>query len=148
MDHPYLRTLWGLRTSREPSDVPSKKGVLDGSKRQRTESYPYSFLVAAVMSYHKLRGLQSSPVLQVRSQNGSHWAKIKLSSLSEVPRENLSPCHSSSLVKNSLPFLPMQEAKELQVRPLGWEEPLEKETATHSSILSWEIPWTEEPVGL
>ena len=100
MDHPYLGTLWGLRTSREPSDVPSKKGVLDGSKRQRTESYPYSFLVAAVMSYHKLRGLQSSPVLQVRSQNESHWAKIKLSSLPEVPRENLSPCRSSSLVKN------------------------------------------------
>ena len=52
------------------------------------------------------------------------------------------------MVKSSLPFLPMQEAKELQVRPLGWEGPLEKETATHSSILSWEIPWTEEPGGL
>ena len=30
----------------------------------------------------------------------------------------------------------------------GWEDPLEKETATHSSILAWEIPWTEEPGGL
>ena len=29
--------------------------------------------------------------------------------------------------------------------PLGWEEPLEKEMATHSSILAWRIPWTEEP---
>ena len=28
---------------------------------------------------------------------------------------------------------------------LGWEDPLEKETATHLSILAWEIPWTEEP---
>ena len=28
---------------------------------------------------------------------------------------------------------------------LGWEEPLEKEMATHSNILAWEIPWTEEP---
>ena len=32
-----------------------------------------------------------------------------------------------------------------QVRSLGWEDPLEKEMATHSSILAWRIPWTEEP---
>ena len=31
---------------------------------------------------------------------------------------------------------------------LGWEDPLEKGMATHSSILAWEIPWTEEPGGL
>ena len=31
---------------------------------------------------------------------------------------------------------------------LGWEDPLEKDVATHSSILTWEIPWTEEPGGL
>ena len=36
----------------------------------------------------------------------------------------------------------MQEA---WVQSLGWEDPLEKEMATHSSILVWEIPWTEEP---
>ena len=30
------------------------------------------------------------------------------------------------------------------VRSLGWEDPLEKEMATHSSVLAWEIPWTEE----
>ena len=35
--------------------------------------------------------------------------------------------------------------KETQVRSLGQEDPLEKETATHSSILAWKIPWTEEP---
>ena len=34
------------------------------------------------------------------------------------------------------------------VRSLGQEDPLEKEMATHSSILTWEIPWTEEPGGL
>ena len=34
------------------------------------------------------------------------------------------------------------------VRSLGWEDPLEKEMAAHSSILAWEIPWTEEPGGL
>ena len=34
------------------------------------------------------------------------------------------------------------------VRSLGWDDPLEKEMATRSSILAWEIPWTEEPGGL
>ena len=35
-----------------------------------------------------------------------------------------------------------------QVRSLGWEDPLEKEMITHSSILAWRIPWTEEPGSL
>ena len=38
--------------------------------------------------------------------------------------------------------------QETQVRSLGQEDPLEEEIATHSSILAWEIPWTEEPGGL
>ena len=38
--------------------------------------------------------------------------------------------------------------EETQVRTLGGEDPLEKEMATHSSILAWRIPWTEEPRGL
>ena len=39
---------------------------------------------------------------------------------------------------------PGSSAIEKQIRSLGWENPLEKEIATHSSILAWEIPWTEE----
>ena len=35
--------------------------------------------------------------------------------------------------------------QEIQVRSLGWEDPLEKVIATHSSILAWKIPWMEEP---
>ena len=38
--------------------------------------------------------------------------------------------------------------QETGVQSLGWEDPLEKEMATHSSILAWRIPWTEEPGGL
>ena len=38
--------------------------------------------------------------------------------------------------------------RETQVQALGLEDPLEKEMATHSSILAWEIPWMEEPGGL
>ena len=41
-----------------------------------------------------------------------------------------------------------QEIQEMWVQSLGQEDTLEKEMATHASILSWEIPWTEEPVGL
>ena len=37
---------------------------------------------------------------------------------------------------------------EMQVQSLGLEDPLEEDTAIHSSILAWRIPWTEEPVGL
>ena len=36
----------------------------------------------------------------------------------------------------------------MRVRSLDWEDPLEEEMATHSSILAWRIPWTEEPGGL
>ena len=49
---------------------------------------------------------------------------------------------AGSVVKN-LPAM-----QETWVRSLGQEDPLEKEMATHSSILAWRIPWTEEPGGL
>jgi len=42
----------------------------------------------------------------------------------------------------------MQETQETWVPFLGREDPLEQETATHSSILAWRISWTEEPGGL
>ena len=54
--------------------------------------------------------------------------------LNEIPR--------AQMVKN-LPAM-----QETQVQSLGWEDSLEKGMATHSSILAWRIPWTEEPGGL
>ena len=48
---------------------------------------------------------------------------------------------NSWVVKN------LPATQEMQVWSLGWEDPLEKEMATHSSIFAWEIPWTEEPGG-
>ena len=50
-----------------------------------------------------------------------------------------------SVVKN-LPA--MQDLQETWLQPLGWEDPLEKEMATSTSVLAWRIPWTEEPGGL
>ena len=48
----------------------------------------------------------------------------------------------AQLVKN-LPAM-----QQTQVQSLGWEDPLEKGMATHSSVLAWRIPWAEEPGGL
>ena len=42
----------------------------------------------------------------------------------------------------------MQETQEMQFWSLSWGDHLEEELATHSSILAWKIPWTEEPDGL
>ena len=49
----------------------------------------------------------------------------------------------ASLIAQSVKNLPAMQ--ETLVRFLGWEDPLEKEMATHSSILAWRSPWTEEP---
>ena len=48
----------------------------------------------------------------------------------------------AQLVKN------LPAVQETQDRSVGWEDPMEKEMATHSSILAWKISWTEEPDGL
>ena len=52
----------------------------------------------------------------------------------------------TSLMAQMVKNLPAMQ--ETQVRSLGWEDPLEKGLAIHSSILSWRIPWTVEPGGL
>ena len=49
---------------------------------------------------------------------------------------------SDSEVRNS------SAMQEMWVRSLGWEDPLKEDMATHSSILAWRIPWTDEPGGL
>ena len=63
--------------------------------------------------------------------------------------ENPGLCHTyswDSLVAQRLKRLPAMQ--ETWVRSLGREDPLEKEMATHSSILAWRIPWMEDPGGL
>ena len=45
-------------------------------------------------------------------------------------------------------YLSVPAKQKMWVQSLGWEDILEKEMATHSSILDWEMPWTEEPAGL
>ena len=54
--------------------------------------------------------------------------------------------HQASQVAQTVKSLP--EMQETQIQSLGWEDPPEKVIATHSIILAWRIPWTEEPGGL
>ena len=54
--------------------------------------------------------------------------------------------YGASLVAQKVKILPAMQ--ETQVQSLGWEDPLKKEMAMHSSILTQRIPWTEEPSGL
>ena len=54
--------------------------------------------------------------------------------------------YMDSLVAQTVKNLPAMQ--ETWVQSPGWEDPLEKGIATHSSILAWRIPWTEEPSGL
>ena len=56
------------------------------------------------------------------------------------------PTHGTSLVAQTVKCL--STTWETRVQSLVWEDPLEKEMATHSSILAWKISWTEEPGGL
>ena len=52
----------------------------------------------------------------------------------------------TSLVAQMVKNLPVMQ--DTQLRSLGWEDPLEKEMATHSNILAWRISWTEGPDGI
>ena len=66
--------------------------------------------------------------------------------LSLFPNKLLPHNNQASLVAQIVKNLPTMW--ETRVQSLGWEDPLEKEMATHSSILAWRIPWTEESGGL
>ena len=60
-----------------------------------------------------------------------------------VGNPSISASHGGCRPVKNLPVM-----QETWVRSLGWKDPLEKGMATHSSILAWRIPWTEEPGGL
>ena len=67
------------------------------------------------------------------------------STISVISSANLLLCTLAQAVKSSTAI---QETEETWIQSLGWEDPLEEEMATHTSILVWKIPWTEDPDGL
>ena len=70
---------------------------------------------------------------------GEDLEKLKLSHTTTFEK-------AASLVAQSVKN--MSAMQETRVWFLGWEDPVEKKMATHSSILAWRIPWTEDPGGL
>ena len=72
------------------------------------------------------------------------WIQISVGEI--MRRQNLGSIKGTSLVAQMAKNLPAMQ--ETWVQSLDWEGPLEKGIGTQSSILAWEIPWTEEPSGL
>ena len=70
---------------------------------------------------------------------------LEITILSEV-RKRKNKHQMTSLVAQAVKCLPTM--RETRVQSLGWDDPLEKEMAAHSSILAWKIPWMEQPGGL
>ena len=106
-------------------------------------SLPY-FLVKPALTTSDIR----HPYLYVSTKSSNifhHNSNIYL--LYKVVRaKNYSSIVYLSLVAQMVKNLPAM--RETWVPSLGWEDPLEKGMATHSSILAWRIPWTEEPGGV
>ena len=85
--------------------------------------------------------LPSSSVHEILQARTLEWVAIPFSKGSPRPK--------ASLVAHQVKNPPVtNETQEMRVQSLGGEDPLERELATHSRILAWRIPWTEEPGGL
>ena len=102
---------------------------ITGSLRAGDEARTRILILNFLWKLRDLRNLVYSVMVMSNCQHlgaaHKHWASLV-----------------AQMVKNP-PAMP-----ETWVQSLGWEDPLEKETGTHSSILDWRIPWTEEPRGL
>ena len=79
-----------------------------------------------------------------------NWSGLPFPLPGDRPNPGIEPrsCTSPTLLGGFFRLKCLPAMRETWVRSLGREVPLEKEMATHSSILAWRIPWTEEPGGL
>ena len=94
-------------------------------------------------SYSRVLGLYS---LGYKGHSPSWWSWIKAIVVTQHLLVSILRLLLVHLVAQRIKSLPAM--REIQVQSLGWEDPLEKEMVTHSSILAWRIPWTEEPSRL
>ena len=81
--------------------------------------------------------------LSMEVSRQEYWSGLPFPSPRDLPNPGIEP-KSPELAGRFFPA----ELPEMQVRSLGPEDPLEEEMATHSSLLAWKLPWTEEPGGL
>ena len=90
------------------------------------------------LSTHSTRG--ASQVLLAAPVGESRVTPVQSEGFRILRYENLCPLRRASLIAQLVRNLPAM--RETWVRSWGWEDPLDKEKATHSSILAWKIPWT------
>ena len=120
------------RSSREGNGNPLQYSCLENPHGQRS------------LAGYSPRGRKSQTRLRVKPPPPPQSSPWKSGCIPFKKSES----HKASCVAQSVKTLPaMQETQETWVQSPGWEDPLEKEMATHSSILAWRIPWTEEPGG-
>ena len=85
--------------------------------------------------------------LSMEFSRPEYWSGLTFPSPGDLPNPGIEPRNNrASLVAQTVKNLPAMQ--ETWVQSLGWEDPLKKGMATHSSILAWRIPWTEKPGGL
>ena len=120
--------LWLRKLQATSPSFPAVRGGC-GSKLGKLPPAPRASLCLLQHSFQipplRCRGTVFSPTTERAGELIWHWK------------------HLTSLVAQTVKNLPAMQ--ETQVRSLGWEDPLDKEMATHSSILAWRIPWKEEP---
>ena len=119
----------------------------------------YSLLLLLLLSHFSCVRLCATPETAAHQAPPSlgfsrqeHWSGLPLPSPLLLSRLSQLPAFSFAVLPTLfLVFLVAQRGKnppamqETQIRSLGWEDPLEKGMATHSTILAWRILWTEEP---
>ena len=92
--------------------------------------------------------VQMPEIFSVHSELTSHDAAEVITSFQKPSLMETYTKYRASQVAQWKIHLPMQESQEMKVQSPHWEDPLEKEMATHPSILSWKIPCTEGSRGL
>ena len=131
---------WSGKPFPSPGDLPNP-GIEPRSPALQADS-----LLSKPPGKSKYTGVGSlsllQPILQTQESNWGllhgRWSLYYYLSNNKI----YISCLLAQTVKNLLAM------KETPVQSPGWEDPLEKEMVTHSSILAWRIPWTEEPGGL
>ena len=129
-----------------------------GGKGSFQVTWPLSFTVASAAT-GKAAGLLNWQPRTPKTQRQKAFLRLKpgTGGISPLPNEiqaeeetrkvvhlgAINVVDGASLVAQTAKDLPTMQ--ETRIRSLGWEDPLEKGMATHSSILAWKIPWTEEP---
>ena len=119
--------------------------------------YLYHFFFTHSSVHGQLGYVHVSAVNCAAVNTGMHVSFCVIVLSGYPSRSGIAGSHGNSIfgfLRDSILFFPggsevkVSAMRETRVRSLGWEGPLEKEMATHSSVLAWRIPWTEEPGGL